>query len=295
VCSSDLGDGTLLPYHWLDAADEQRLVTLIAIAAPDPNHRVDELAYYRLRRPLGAGASGQPLVYNPYSGALLTYLQAHLWVDYAAMGIDSPSAFGVDQRAEVDWWENSRRGIALHRARSIDNPRNLATLGPNAWGLSACDTPDGYRANGVTPRAIRMLGAVAQIDDPQHEPADEWGMGTIAPAAMGASILFDSQNTLAALRHIKGLTREDGSLIVWRDPSGDGYGFRNGYTLDGPGGKPWAAADDLAIDHGMLLLAIENARTGLVWQLFHRDEGVADALARLGLPDPIKVRESKIP
>lgn len=289
------GDGRLLEYHWLDAADEQRLVVLLAIGAPDPSHRLDERAYYTLRRPLGEGPAGEPMVFNPYSGALLTAIQAHVWVDYAAIGVDSPSAFGVAQRAEVDWWENSRRVAAMQRARCAENPMGLATLGEGIWGLSACDTPTGYRALGLAPQPLRMLGAEPMVDDPGHEPTDEWGGGVVAPAAVGSTILFAPGPALDAMRAIKGLTRDDGSPLVWREPGDGGSGFRNGFTLDGPGGEPWAAADDLAIDHGMLLLAIEDARTGLIWRLFHAHETVADAVARLGLIDPSEVRETGDP
>ncbi|MBC8141120.1 MAG: hypothetical protein H7Y38_06735, partial [Armatimonadetes bacterium] len=41
--------------------------------------------------------------------------------------------------------------------------------------------------------------------------------------------------------------------------------------------------DCLAIDQGPLILAIENARTGRVWDWFHAHPTVQDGLARLKL------------
>jgi hypothetical protein len=78
--------------------------------------------------------------------------------------------------------------------------------------------------------------------------------------------MFTPRESLAALRHYRGLRDESGGLVVWRepDPGAREYGFRDAYNLD----KGWVATDYVAIDQGPLLLAIENARSGLIWKLF---------------------------
>ncbi|HHN78498.1 MAG TPA: hypothetical protein ENK11_07490, partial [Phycisphaerales bacterium] len=103
------GKGEILPYFWLDSGDEHRLATFMAVCSPDPDHRLDPAVYYRLRRMLG-WHKGE-VVWFPYSGALFTAFFAHCWIDYAHLGVDNPSAWGVEQRARVDWWENSRRMV----------------------------------------------------------------------------------------------------------------------------------------------------------------------------------------
>ena len=65
-----------------------------------------------------------------------------------------------------------------------------------------------------------------------------------------------------------------------------GYGFADAYRAaeasprtGGKGG--WVADDYVAIDQGPLILAIENARTGLISKLFHEHGVVKAGLKRL--------------
>ena len=102
---------------------------------------------------------------------------------------------------------------------------------------------------------------------------------------------------MGALRHYRSLRGADGQPLVWREPRGGSedpvdrapgayggdFGFLDSYTLDMPSGEPWVAHDYVAIDQGPLILAIENARSGLIWELFRAHEFAALAEGRLGL------------
>lgn len=301
------GGGEILPFYWVDSGCEHRLTTFLGVCAPRESHRLAPETYYRLRRQLGAyeapaGAEGLPadldrstglLSWFPYSGSLFVNTFSHLWLDYGAMGPDSPAAFGQPHRASIDWWENSRRVTTLHRLKAIENPRGLPTLGADAWGLTASDYPGpegkgGYLVAGVFPRNVALEGARAGFDFSTFEAPDAWGDGTIAPYGPGCAILFQPRAAVRSLRWIAGLKREDGTPLVWRDPrrpkaEGGGYGFLDAFNLRGPGGKPWAAEEYLAIDQGPLLLAIENARTGRVWTWFHQHRFVRAGMERLKL------------
>jgi len=275
--------GQLLRFAWCDSGDEHRLVTFLAACAPEPEHRVPPETYYRLRRLLGEYGGSGPMVYLPFSGALFTAFFSHCWIDYASMGPDDPASFGVNHRARVDWWENSRRLANMHRAKAVENPEHLKTPGPNAWGLTACDAPSGYTVPGLFPDPIPMPGARPDWDTthtPPH-PADKWHDGTIAPYGAGSSIMFEPKAAVAALRHYRALTDADGAPLVWRDPAGGGFGFLDAYCLQGD--KPWADTDCIAIDQGPLILAIENARTGLIWRLFRAHSAVQAGMERLGM------------
>ena len=70
-----------------------------------------------------------------------------------------------------------------------------------------------------------------------------------------------------------------GEPLVWRDPAEGGYGFMDSFSLDPPHGHDV----NLGIDQGPLLLAIENARTGLIWRLFMQHEAAERSVERLGL------------
>ncbi len=296
------GEGSRLPYYWVDSGCEHRLTTFLAVCAPRDEFRIDPGVYYRLRRQLGehtftgkaadlpSDLERQTGVFSwfPFSGSLFVNTFSHLWIDYASMGADEPARHGAGQRARVDWWENSRRATTLHRLKALENPKHLPTLGADAWGLTASDYPKGYLVAGVFPKSVPMPGARAEYDFTTFRSPDSWGDGTIAPYGAGCAILFQPDASLRALRHYRSLRDEKGAPLTWRDPAkpladGGGFGFVDAFNERGPDGKPWAAKDYLAIDQGPMLLAIENARTGNVWRWFHGHKFVADGMERLGL------------
>lgn len=277
------GDGTLLPYAWLDSGDEHRLVAFMGVAAPTEAHRLEPIEYYRLRRALGDYADIGPMVWFPYSGALFTAFFAHCWIDYASLGADDPAAFGAERRARVDWWENSRRLTRLHQVKAETPEGRDAGLGPNAWGLTASDAPHGYGVPGVFPDPLPMRGAIPGVDYSPFEAQDNYGGGTLAPYGAGSAILFDPERAVRALRHYRGLTDADGGPLVWREPDEGGFGFLDSFNLSaGEDGGPWVATDYVAIDQGPLILAIENARTGRVWRWFEAHPVAAEGMRRLG-------------
>lgn len=265
------GAGKLKPYGWVDSGDEHRLVTFLAVAAPNEAYRVDASMYYRLRRPLGTH-QGVPMVYLPWSGAHFVNIFAHCWIDYAGRGPDNPAAFGHERRASVDWWENSRRQTGLHRDKAIAATGKLPNLGPNSWGLTASDCPSGYCVPGVYPKPLRLADERVEWDHPKFAPKDDLGDGTVAPYGAGASVMFEPELGVAALRAMRGIPG------VWRDPAAGGFGLADAYNVP----KGWVASDDLAIDQGPLLVGIENARSGLIWGVFERHEWVAAGTRRLG-------------
>ncbi len=288
------GDGSLLPYYWIDSGDEHRLVCWIANTPADPDHRIDPAVYYRLRRALGEYGDTGPLVWFPWSGALFTALFAHCFIDYAHRGQDDPASFGVERRVGVDWWENSRRLVRLHQLKAVENPLGLAGLGTNAWGLTASDSPKGYAVPGLFPDPVPMPEARPELDFATVTVEDNYGDGTIAPYGAGCAILFDPERSLAALWHYRSLWDGQGKPLVWRDPGAGGYGFQDAFNLSPEGSSaPWVAPDCVAIDQGPLILCIENARTGLIWRLFERHAGMKAAAERLGLVKPGSGEDSR--
>ena len=277
------GTGKVLPFSWLDAGAEQRLVTFLAVCAEE-GKGVEPAKYYELRRKLGTYAGLGEIVWFPWSGALFTSFFATCWIDDAHLGPDNPAALGVERRPRVDWWENGRRLAEMHRLKAIENPHGFATVGPDAWGLGASDGPDGYHVAHLYPDDIVMRGAIVDVDYPPEHPSDNWLDGTIAPYAAGSAIMFTPEASVAALRHYRALVDAGGGPVVWREPDASKrqYGFLDAYNLD----VPWVATDYVAIDQGPLILAIENARTGLLWDLFHRHPVVQRGLDRLRLGKP---------
>ncbi len=279
------GPGRLHPYYWADCGDEHRLVYFLAAAAPEPAHRVDPLLYFRLRRPVGQYGNTGPMVYLPWSGALFTSFFAHCFINYAALGPDNPRARGVERRPRVDWWENSRRSVHLHRIKAIEASTKYPNLGPDAWGLTACDVPSGYGVPGVYPQPMEFSDLKPDVDFPVWTPKDDYQDGTLGCYGAGCAIMFEPGLALAALRHYRSLKAADGSPLVWRQPAVDGpqanYGFLDSFNAP----NIWVAKDYVAIDQGPLILSIENARTGRIWRWFNDHPWVSEGLDRVGITD----------
>jgi hypothetical protein len=283
--ANPVGEGRLLPHAWIDAGDEQRLIYFIAQMGQIDERRVAPEYYYRLRRALGDYPGVQPHMWFPWSGALFTNVFAHLFIDYARIGPDNPAAQGVERRPRIDWWENSRRAVELHRVKARNAAGSVPTLGENAWGLTANDAATGYQVPGVFPRKIKFSDTVPEVDVSTYTPKDDLGAGNVAPYGAGMAIMFQPGPAVAALRHYRSLEGPDGRPLVWREPGvapRDDYGFRDSFNL----GTGWVAHDYVAIDQGPMFLAIENARTGLIWRLFHDHPRVRAAMDRLGMKRP---------
>lgn len=273
------GKGKLVPYFWLDAGDEQKLTVFLGVAAAKPEHRVPAEMYYKLRRQLGKWGDEEPFVWFPFSGALFTNFFAHCWINYGAIGTDDPSKFTQWPRARVDWWENSRRAVRMHQVKTRAKRELFPGLGEHAWGLTASDVDRGYAVPGLFPSRVGGKHEVVERDYSSFTARDDFGDGTLAPYGAGSAIMFDPGAAVAALRAYREIKDETGKPLVWREPADGGFGFADSFNA----GTRWVSPDCLAIDQGPLILAIENARTGLIWKLFTSSETAKAGFERLGL------------
>jgi hypothetical protein len=256
------GPGELSTALWHWCSDEERLIYFLAVGTPTSKHSLEPAAYYRLQRVVKRHDDLPPYVVS-WNGSLFTYFFAHCWIDSRHFGPDDPAAFGGDGPA-VDWFENSRRATLTHRQRCIEASGEFPTLGENRWGLAPCAFRDHYLVHEVRPN---------------NSDKDAWLGGVVPPYAAGSAIMFAPAESLAALREYRSLTGPDGKLLAWRDPDQGGYAFVDSFSLD----PPYGHDENLGIDAGPMLLAIENARTGLVWRLFMEHDVAKRAVERLKL------------
>jgi len=136
-------------------------------------------------------------------------------------------------RRGYSYWVSSRNAARANRQYCIDNPKAFKAYGKDFWGLSACDGPDGYNA----------FGAPGWINDD----------GTITPTSAVATMPFLPAESLSFAQAM----RRDHPNAWGR------YGFPNGYNPS----RNYTDPDVIGIDLGMMLLGIENARTGMIWKL----------------------------
>jgi hypothetical protein len=256
------GPGEIVPNLWQWCSDEERLIYFLAVGSPNQKHALDPASYYRLKRVVKQHLEMPPYVVS-WNGSLFTYFFAHCWIDYRHLMSDDPSLFGEHGPA-VDWFENSRRAVLTHRQRCIEASDRFPTLGKDRWGLAPCAFRDKYLVHEVRPN----------LSD-----KEEWYDGVVPPYAAGSAIMFAPAESLAALREYMSLRDAVGKPLAWRDPDQGGYGFVDSFSLD----PAYGHDENLGIDQGPLLLAIENARTGLVWRLFMTHPAAQRALDRLQL------------
>jgi hypothetical protein len=256
------GAGRFVELRWDWASDEERLIYFLAVGSSEPNYALPPETYYRLKRVVKSH-DDRPAYVVSWPGALFTYFFSHCYIDYRSLGPDDPAQFGVDA-PRVDWFENSRRAVLTQRQRCIEQAARFKTLAPDRWGLSACSSREGYIVPEIRPNA---------------SDNEDWCAGTVTPYAAASAIMFAPQESLAAIRAYRALKDGEGRALVWRDPQAGGYGFVDSFNLD----QGFACEDYVGIDHGPMLLAIENARTGLIWKLFMQHELARRAVERLRL------------
>ncbi|MFC1668140.1 glucoamylase family protein [Chlamydiota bacterium] len=142
---------------------------------------------------------------------------------------------------ETDWWENSRQATLANRQFCIDMSHEYKSFGENSWGITACLGPHGYKGYGGEP------GYYPKYD------------GTISPSGVGGSIVFTPKESIQALKF---MYETFGEKIY------DENGFKDAYNLD----LNWYADISITISQGIMLLMIENYRSGLVWELFMKND-----------------------
>jgi hypothetical protein len=248
------GPGTYIKNTWHLASDEERIIYFLAVGCPTPEFALEPRDYYRLERTIEQHGGLPPFVVS-WNGIPFNYFFSHCWIQYRRFAADEPNRFGVDA-PRVDWFENSRRALLVHRQRCIEVAGELTSFSPDRWGVSPCM---GFDAQGKRSYLVQSV-------EPNLCDKDVWQRGTIAPYAAGGSIMLTPSESVAALQSFRQLKNESGDPLVWRDPQVGGYAYADSFNLD----QHQVSDDNVSIDVGPMLLAIENARTGLIWNLFMR-------------------------
>jgi hypothetical protein len=98
--------------------------------------------------------------------------------------------------------------------------------------------------------------------------------GTIDPCATLASLPFTPDLSLSALRHF--CAHYPDMIRGSRLPSG----FNP--TFPGSGAAGWISQGSFGLDQGIVVLMIENYRSGLIWRLMRRCPYIGQGLRRAG-------------
>ena len=180
----------------------------------DGDHYSNGNTYYGIKLDVGVGTGG-PLFFTHYS----------------FMGFDPHS---LHDRYTKSYFDNNRNIALINYAYCVADPKKFKGYGPDAWGLTASDGPDGY-----IPSA----------------PDKIYDQGTLTPTGALASFPYAPQESMAALKH------------YYRDLGGqmwDIYGPRDAFN---PGAN-WVSPIYMGLNQAPIVVMIENYRTGLVWKNF---------------------------
>jgi len=149
----------------------------------------------------------------------------------------------------ADYWKLNKNHALIHYKYAVDNPKNYKGYGENLWGLTSSYSMIGYAG---------------------HKPDDD--LGVISPTAAISSIPYTPKESMQFIRH---LYKEQDSLI-------GKYGPYDAFSIE----SNWYLPRYLAIDQGPIPVMIENYRTGLLWNLFMKNEDVTKGLKKLGFTSP---------
>ncbi len=212
------------------------------LAASSPTHPIDREVYAEGWARGGAMLNGK-LFYDTVLPLGEDYGGPLFWAHYSFLGLDPK---GLSD-AYADYWEQVRNHTLINYKYCVANPKKYAGYGPDCWGLTASDIPDGYTAS---------------------SPTND--RGVIAPTAALSSMPYTPDESMAALRFFYYKLGDK----LWSD-----YGFIDAFDLS----AGWFDTGmHIAIDQGPIVVMIENHRTGLPWRLLMSDTDVQAGLAKLG-------------
>jgi hypothetical protein len=195
-----------------------------------------------------------------YSGPLFTHLFSHAWIDFRGIR-DS-----FMRQVQSDYFENSRSAVAIQREYAARNPRGFEGYGWDLWGITAGDGPSNENQP-LSPRDRRFYGYMSR--GVPYGPDD----GTVAPWAMLATLPFEPAAAIEGTRHL---------LSLYPDVCVDNR-FCSGFNPSGSEKSDmWLSPGWYGLDQGVLVMMIENYRSGFIWSLTRRSEVLRSGLERAG-------------
>lgn len=223
---------------------------MYVLAASSPTYPIDRAVYdkgWALD-----GAIADDTIYYGLSTVLNFYQHNDdptgplFWAHYSYLGLNPK---GLKDKY-ADYWKLNVNQALIHYRYALDNPKGFSGYGEDQWGFTSSYSMKGYAG---------------------HHPGDS-DLGVISPTAALSSFPYTPKESMQFLKY---LYLEADSLVGKYGPY-DAYSQTNN----------WYLPRYLAIDQGPIPVMIENYRSGLLWDLFMKNEGVQTGLKRLGFDSP---------
>jgi hypothetical protein len=228
-----LPESGFIQYRW-DIYAEMLTMLLMAIGAP--RNAIPPTAWNAVHRPIVEFGG---IDYISGVAPLFIHQYAHAWYDFRHLR---------DQHA--NYFVNSIAATRAHQLFCLTLGRQFPWMDQNLWGITASESPTGYRVWGGPPE-------FGGID------------GTIVPCATAGSLVFLPSECAHVLLSI----RQKYGEKAWTR-----YGFVDAFNPQ----NEWYAEDQLGIDLGISVMMAENLRTGFAWNYFMRNSEIALAMQKVG-------------
>lgn len=144
----------------------------------------------------------------------------------------------------ADYWKLTQNHAKIHYKYAVDNPKNFKGYGDSLWGLTSSYSIKGYKG---------------------HRPGNDFGV--ISPTAALSSFPYTPKESMQMLKKIY----KDHDTLIGK------YGPYDAFSLQ----DNWFLPRYLAIDQGPIPVMIENYRSGLLWNLFMKNQDIQNGLKRL--------------
>jgi len=283
--------------------DEALMVDILALGSR--THSTSLESYLARNRVYGSyPPASQEDIMISWRGSMFNYFFASCWLDFRDRGLD------LDPNSPRNLWQNNKLAILANRQFCLDHASRqtggldgrYTTYDGTAWGLTACDnlvppsaqTPSEYFSFGALPSEenIRFGTRACQA-------------GTLAVYGAASSVNYLPDAALAALRGYFDVPGLWSPLFGFGDAfSEDPHYISAPYDTHGNPtlhfadflNGPWINHMIMGINAGPMLLAIENYRSGQIWQMTSRNSEIAAGLDRvfgLGSQDGIGVSMSQ--
>lgn len=236
--------------------NEALILYLLAIGSP--THPIPADSWDKWAATYITGTyEGYTMVIHP-PGPLFAHQYPQAWIDFRGK-----------KDEYVNYFDNSRSATLANRAYSqrVWYSNTLSNPPFALWGFTASDGPT--PTNVCTGTAYVDYGYPPEIINNDGTKRND---GTIAPSAVGGSIVFTPKESIASLRYM---------YEHYHDRLWGLFGLKDSLNVIKCKSN-WLDNDYIGIDVGILLIMIENYRTGLIWNNFMRNTEIVEAMREVG-------------
>jgi hypothetical protein len=210
------------------------------LAIGAPKHSAPAEIFYKFQRRSGQYKDLPAFIYT-WHGSLFSYQYANAWYNFEK----------IKDKEGVNWFENSKKATLSNRAFSMDHSTEYKTYSADRWGITSMRVPERYIMHyGPTPNGQNKA---------EHD-------GTISPSGPAGSIVFTPYISFRTLKY----------FYLYHPDLWGIYGFKDSLNID----RYWISPIYYGLGEGIILLSIENFRTGLIWNNFQKNKWVKKGLSK---------------